>query len=455
VLSGGAQRFTAFGQRANSANDAPLTGSSLYNFSDTLTHHGFTGHEELDESGLIHMNGRVYSPLTTRFISPDPFVQDPSDLQSLNRYSYVLNNPLVHTDPSGYWNRKDQGYLRLAVAIAVTVASSGAAASAVGATEGTSFATAFAAASSAQQASAMMILISSGYTAGFIESGNLKGAVLGALDAGVSFGIGSEFPEPGSFANVAGHATAGGVMSVLQGGKFGHGFVSAGLSAAINPHIDLGSKFANGIAASIVGGTISKVTGGKFANGALSTAFEYSFNALFHLPDSAQCFSPESCAYLQQNRIALDQGLPGITNAAAGVADGFTMVGSYGVEAATGAGIDRNSDVYKFGLAPGTAISGGRLGYALAVKITAGYGLIIGGMDGFVFASNMRNWLKFAFRLGMDDEFRMYSNAEVLAKKGGNIRAATISAGKSNEILDSAAALSGATNSSRIESDKR
>ena len=63
---------------------------------------GFTDHEHLDEFGLIHMNGRVYDPVVGRFLSPDPFVQYPSNSQSYNRYSYVLNNPLSNTDPSGY-----------------------------------------------------------------------------------------------------------------------------------------------------------------------------------------------------------------------------------------------------------------------------------------------------------------------------------------------------------------
>lgn len=121
--------------------------------------------------------------------------------------------------------------------------------------------------------------IAAGYLSGFISSGNLNGAAMGALSAGVNFEIGG-ITNP--YANVAAHAGAGGVLEVLQGGKFGHGFVSAGLSAAINPHIKLGNAFVNGTAASVVGGTISEVTGGKFANGAISTAFEYSFNFELH-----------------------------------------------------------------------------------------------------------------------------------------------------------------------------
>ena len=47
------------------------------------------------------MNGRVYDPIVGRFVSPDPWIQDPKNSQSFNRYSYVWNNPLRYTDPSG------------------------------------------------------------------------------------------------------------------------------------------------------------------------------------------------------------------------------------------------------------------------------------------------------------------------------------------------------------------
>jgi hypothetical protein len=47
------------------------------------------------------MNGRLYDPVVGRFLSPDPFIADPSFSQSYNRYAYALNNPLKFTDPSG------------------------------------------------------------------------------------------------------------------------------------------------------------------------------------------------------------------------------------------------------------------------------------------------------------------------------------------------------------------
>ena len=48
------------------------------------------------------MNGRVYEPTLGRFLSADLLVQSPFNTQSYNRYSYVFNNPLSFTDPSGF-----------------------------------------------------------------------------------------------------------------------------------------------------------------------------------------------------------------------------------------------------------------------------------------------------------------------------------------------------------------
>jgi RHS repeat-associated protein len=66
------------------------------------TTRGFTGHEQLQEVELIHMNGRAFDYQLGRFLSVDPFVQFPSNTQSANPYSYILNNPLSAKDPSGY-----------------------------------------------------------------------------------------------------------------------------------------------------------------------------------------------------------------------------------------------------------------------------------------------------------------------------------------------------------------
>jgi len=68
----------------------------------TNTPRGFTGHEHLDTVDVIHMNGRAYDPALGRFLGVDPIIQFPTNGQSLNPYSYILNNPLAGRDPTGY-----------------------------------------------------------------------------------------------------------------------------------------------------------------------------------------------------------------------------------------------------------------------------------------------------------------------------------------------------------------
>ncbi|HRH64560.1 MAG TPA: RHS repeat-associated core domain-containing protein, partial [Bacteroidia bacterium] len=51
----------------------------------------------------------MYDPVLARFLSPDKLLQNPSNTQNYNGYSYVLNNPLKYTDPSG-WAYKGYAY---------------------------------------------------------------------------------------------------------------------------------------------------------------------------------------------------------------------------------------------------------------------------------------------------------------------------------------------------------
>ena len=90
------QSFDAWGRRRN-----PDTWSYSGVTASTITARGYTGHEHLDNAGLINMNGRLYDPLICRMLSADNFIQAPDNSLSYNRYSYCLNNPLKYTDPSG------------------------------------------------------------------------------------------------------------------------------------------------------------------------------------------------------------------------------------------------------------------------------------------------------------------------------------------------------------------
>ncbi len=55
------------------------------------------------ESGTSHALFRQFNPMPGRWMSPDPYAgsYDFSNPQSLNRYSYVANNPLSFVDPLG------------------------------------------------------------------------------------------------------------------------------------------------------------------------------------------------------------------------------------------------------------------------------------------------------------------------------------------------------------------
>lgn len=94
-------RYDPWGRRRNAdgTEDADPELGALRNEHDRR---GFTGQEHLEELGLVHLNGRIYDPITARMVSADPTVPDAYDLQAVNRYGYVLNNPLAYTDPTGF-----------------------------------------------------------------------------------------------------------------------------------------------------------------------------------------------------------------------------------------------------------------------------------------------------------------------------------------------------------------
>lgn len=61
----------------------------------------YTGQYFDEETGLYYFNARYYDPIAGRFLEPDPIVADPYFSQTVNPYSYALNDPINWTDPSG------------------------------------------------------------------------------------------------------------------------------------------------------------------------------------------------------------------------------------------------------------------------------------------------------------------------------------------------------------------
>jgi RHS repeat-associated protein len=97
--------YDPFGKRRFTNGSYDAFGSIVVDWSAAVrsgTDRGYTGHEHLDDVGIVHMNGRLFDPTLGRFLQTDPFVQDPKNLQNYNRYAYCLNNPLTCTDPTGF-----------------------------------------------------------------------------------------------------------------------------------------------------------------------------------------------------------------------------------------------------------------------------------------------------------------------------------------------------------------
>ena len=93
--------YDPWGRRRN-ADGTDDTSASLGSIVNGQEHTGYTGQEQLDQLALVHLGGRIYDPITGRMTSADPTIPDPSDAQSFNRFSYVLNNALAYVDPSGF-----------------------------------------------------------------------------------------------------------------------------------------------------------------------------------------------------------------------------------------------------------------------------------------------------------------------------------------------------------------
>ncbi|MEA5446865.1 RHS repeat-associated core domain-containing protein, partial [Gammaproteobacteria bacterium AB-CW1] len=249
--------FGVWGERRPGEGDIQMIGGFVIPPPDYPR--GYTGHEHLDVVGLIHMNGRVYDPNLGRFLSPDPFVQFPESSQGFNRYTYVGNDPLSHTDPSGYFASAllgavfsgDSATLGRALQIA---------APALGGVCGP----------------ACVGLASA--AAGYMQGANLKEAALMGATATVGAAAGAAIGEAGygTFGNIMASGALGGALTTVNGGSFRDGFIGGAVGAAAGTMTGgIDNEGARAIVVVIAGGTASSLSGGSFTNGAVSAAFAY------------------------------------------------------------------------------------------------------------------------------------------------------------------------------------
>ena len=181
-----------------------------YQVNNILIERGYTGHEHLTTVGLIHMNGRIYDPVLRQFMSPDNFVQDPYNTQNFNRFAYVLNNPLLYTDPSG-----EEIVTAILIGVAVGV---------------------------------LTKAISNSMAGIPVWHGLGKAAVIGGVSGALSFGIGQattglDFATKASM-QAGMHGMKGGIMASIDGGDFESGFAAGAVSSLVASGIDaLGTNF--------------------------------------------------------------------------------------------------------------------------------------------------------------------------------------------------------------------
>ncbi|MCW5571685.1 MAG: RHS repeat-associated core domain-containing protein [Steroidobacteraceae bacterium] len=95
------ESFNAYGQRRGTAWSGSPSAGDITTING-LTRRGYTDHEMLDSTALVHMNGRVYDPLIARFVSADPYLDTALGTQAWNVFAYVGGNPLSFIDPSGF-----------------------------------------------------------------------------------------------------------------------------------------------------------------------------------------------------------------------------------------------------------------------------------------------------------------------------------------------------------------
>jgi RHS repeat-associated protein len=243
--------------------------------------HKFTGQELDDETGLYYYGARYYDPQLGRFISADSIVQAPFDPQTLNRYSYCRNNPIIYSDPSGH----DFG-LSILIGAAIGALISGA--------------------QSDWDVEAMAIGAATGAISGacFYGAGQIINqmnaaafeAAMGATDVvyGAAYTV-SSFTQGAIHAGAG--ALSGGINAGITGGDIGMGALTGGISGGVAK--GLGSLFSseltgNGYAdyaiglsrqaaiGGITGGIVYTIYGGDFGQGAFQGAwtagFGYTFN---------------------------------------------------------------------------------------------------------------------------------------------------------------------------------
>jgi RHS repeat-associated protein len=234
-------------------------GGTRINSGTVNVKHKFTGQEEDAETGLYYYGARYYDPILGRFISADTIVQNPFDPQSLNRYSYCINNPLKYTDPTGH------GWWDVVINAAV-----GAVVGAIAAGIASDW-----------NGDAMLKGAGVGAVAGMV-GGAVGGAVSGAMTgAGYSTAVSSVV------GGMAGGAAAGATASAMYGGNVWQGAMYGAIGGAAFGAI--GAYYGDSywgwdrvVVSGLAGGGVNELAGGRFMDGFMFAAVPVAARALYN-----------------------------------------------------------------------------------------------------------------------------------------------------------------------------
>ena len=231
-------------------------GSMRDHSGSAISNYKYTDQELDTETGLYYFHARYYDPVIGRFISADAIVQSYTDPQTLNRYSYVRNNPLIYTDPSGYFFGID------AIIVGAVIGA-----------------------------------LVAGVQSDWNPQSMVVGAAIGGISGGVFSGVSDAAIElapilQSAVAGAAAGGTAGGLSAAYYGGDIGEAMVNGGMIGAIGGAAfgAIGGYYGKEWsmwrvgACTFAGGGVSELAGQGFERGAMFagiTAFaRYTYNEL-------------------------------------------------------------------------------------------------------------------------------------------------------------------------------
>jgi RHS repeat-associated protein len=190
--------------------------------------HRFTGQELDSETGLYFYHARYYNPTLGRFLSPDPVVPGASNPQSLNRYSYVGNNPVNLIDPSGHFSLGSLFSSLLPMAAGVGVGLLAGSMGAPGIIAGMAGGAAAGAVNSALNGGNLGINIVAGAAFGGF-AGGVGGPLAQSLGGGLQGAVGSGALLGAAFGGIGAAAAGKNIAAGMLGGAFSGALLAAAI----------------------------------------------------------------------------------------------------------------------------------------------------------------------------------------------------------------------------------